>query len=96
MNEKEFHFEKIDIINYLNTVKEYELMKQLDKVADIAIKRCAKVKSGEKVLILGDTGSDERVMDLFLYKCRKVGAEALKMSFHFVESVLQIPKRVRR
>lgn len=94
MNKKEFHFEKIDNINYLNTVKEYELVKQLDKVADIAIKRCAKVKSGEKVLILGDTGSDERVMDLFQYKCKEVGAEALKMSFHFVESVLQIPERV--
>ena len=31
MDEKEFHFEKIDIINYLNTAKEYELMNKKDK-----------------------------------------------------------------
>lgn len=89
-----FHFEEVGVISCLNNYKEYELMKKLEQVAHIAVNTCAGIKPGEKVLLLGDTGSDERVMDMFMYKCRESGAEAIKMSFHFVESVLKIPERV--
>ncbi|MEN6472020.1 MAG: hypothetical protein ABFC62_11190 [Clostridiaceae bacterium] len=87
-------FEDLGVISCLNHYKEFELMQKLEKVADIAVKVGAGVKLGEKVLILGDTGSDERVMDLFMYKCQEVGAEVLKMSMHFVEQVTKIPERV--
>ncbi|MEG1996920.1 MAG: hypothetical protein RR051_00605, partial [Clostridiales bacterium] len=89
-----FRFEDVGVISCLNNYKEYNLMKKLEKVADIAVNIGAAVQPGEKVLILGDTGSDERVMDMFMYKCQEVGAEALKMSMHFMEQVTKIPERV--
>lgn len=89
-----YKFEDLDFISYLNTYKEYELIKKLKKVADIGVDIGAEVKPGEKVLILGDTGSDQRIMDLFLYKCREVGAEVLLLLMPFVEQVTKIPLRV--
>jgi len=89
-----FKFEDLEVINYLNSYKEHELMKKLEKVADIAVKIGADVKPGERVLILGDSGSDQRVMDLFMYKCQEVGAQVLQMIMPFVEQVTKIQDRV--
>jgi leucyl aminopeptidase (aminopeptidase T) len=67
----------------------------LAKVADIAVRQCAGVRPGERLLVLTDTAGDPQLADLIAAAGRAQGAETLLISMPWAPTIHDIPPRVQ-
>ena len=66
----------------------------VSKIAEIAICDCARVRPGEKVLIVNDNAGDPEFAGLLTGFARDAGGEAVLVSFDYVPTIDELPERV--
>jgi leucyl aminopeptidase (aminopeptidase T) len=67
---------------------------EVGRIADIAIRDCAGVQPGEKVLIVNDNAGDPEFAALLAASARAAGAESVLVSFDFAPTIDDLPDRV--
>jgi leucyl aminopeptidase (aminopeptidase T) len=67
---------------------------EVGRIAEIAIRECAGVRPGEKVLIVNDNAGDPEFAGLLTAFARDAGAEAVLVSFEFAPTIDDLPARV--
>jgi aminopeptidase len=72
----------------------YARLKDVARIAEIAIRDCAGVRPGEKVLIVNDNAGDAEFAALLTGYARDAGAEAISVSFEFAPTIDDLPARV--
>jgi leucyl aminopeptidase (aminopeptidase T) len=66
----------------------------LARIAEIAVRDCAGIRPGEKVLIVNDNAGDAEFAALLAGFARDAGAEAVAVSFEFAPTIDDLPARV--
>ncbi len=72
----------------------YRRMTDLGRIAEIAIRDCAGIRPGEKVLIVNDNAGDAEFAALLTGFARDAGAEAVAVTFEFAPTIDDLPARV--
>lgn len=67
---------------------------EVSKIAEIAIRDCAGVQPGEKVLIVNDNAGDPEFAGLLAGFARAAGGEAVLVSFSYAPTIDELPERV--
>ena len=74
----------------------YRRLIDIGRIAEIAIRDCAGIRPGEKVVIVNDNAGDAEFAALLLAFARDAGAEAVGVTFEFAPTIEKMIANVQK